>query len=330
MIEKTTKTLIEQSLSAISSVNVTVPPAHTVTVAVRTEVVQSVQDIVDKMLTSKENIAYIVVSYPNSDLEWARVAYDEFGMADVDFLVSEQLPGAADWVTINDAVTRTFTVVSTEPRISRISLYTKLTAASTSWLLVDIKDATGKLLFRQRFYSIEHSTTGGWINIDCDLTVRINGGTGNSDPITIFVYEDAFGLNPIGVDLGKNGANPAYRLYTSKKTRLTGKIGRSIVRLNVFCRDKRLGQLPNEAVFVSKSDLLVQLTDTIRKLIWYSWTTIGLNDLRETILNDEEALNTIPFASCVFDAFVDSPDFGTVPTEELTLKEFNIEDIKNV
>ena len=331
MIEPEDKTILENDLiTSLSSVNIKVPPGNTTLVPLKMEISHSVQDVLDKMLMSEENIAHLVVSYPTSDLEFVPFAYNDAGLADDPNKIVEALPAAGDWVRVNDPVTAIITFQVSEPYLYRLALYTKLPAGSTSWLWVDVKDNLGRTLARRIVYATAHDGVGSWINIPLKFSVTVNPVTGLSETMTITVSENTFGANPIGVDIGKNGANIAYRLYNVKKTRLTGKIAREVVRLNVFCKEKKLGQDPSKTVYISKSDVISQLCSAVRKRVWAAWPDYGLNDMGPTVMTDDETDNGIPYASGVIDAFVEIPDFGTVPTAVNTFKQLDIDSIERV
>lgn len=331
MITPEEKTLLEQDLvNNLSMMTIKVPPGNITTVNFNVEIAHAVQDVLDKMLNSDENIIHLVVSYPTSDLEFMTFAYNEAGEYDSLNLNDERLPAAGDWVRVNDPVTAVITYQSDEPYLKQLSLYTKLPAGSTSWLWVEIKDVLGNLLAKRLVYATAHNDTGGWINIPLGFSLRLDAVTGLSEPITVTISENTFGANPIGVDIGKNGANIAYRFYNVQKVRAVGKVAREVVRLNVFCKEKKLGQDPSPLLYISKSDIISQSCDAVRKRVWSAWDAFGLNDLGPTILTDDETDNGIPYSSGVIDAFVEVSDFGTLPTPADTLRELNIEDIERV
>jgi hypothetical protein len=331
MIDKTMRSTIEQDLiTQFGTFSVTIPPSHLTTVTMRTEIGYSMQDIYDKLLQNDENFAHIVVSYPNADLEWVRYSGDLAGQFPIPSLLSEVTPAAGDWTTINGVTTKTFSFTTTEPKISKISIYTKLPAGSTSWMFFELYNPNGILMHKQTIYYTAHSTLGGWIDIDLGFVVRLNPATGLSGTYTVILREEDYGPTPTGINIGKSGANIAYRVYTNKLTRVEGKLSRNIMRLMLFAKDKKVGQQPNVDDFISKIDVLTQLAKAIRERIWSSWINFGLNDVGALTIIDDETDNATPFSSGVMDIFIEGPDFGTVPTETLPLKQLNISDIKNI
>jgi hypothetical protein len=331
MIEPEAKTILENDLILnLSTVNIKVPPLNTTLVPMKMELAHSVQDVLDKMLSNEENIAHLVVSYPTSDLEFVPFAYNDAGLADEANKIAEQLFAVGDWVTVDGVTTAVITFQSAEPYLYRLALYTKLPAGSTSWLWVELKDNLGRTLAKRLVYATAHNSTGSWIIIPLKFSVTVNPVTGLSELMTITISENTFGANPIGVDIGKNGANIAYRLYNVKKVRLTGKIAREVVRLNVFCKEKKAGQDPSKASYISKSDMISQLCSAVRKRIWAAWPDYGLNDMGPTVMTDDETDSGVPYASGVIDAFVEIPDFGTTPVAVDTFKQLDIDSIERV
>jgi hypothetical protein len=169
----------------------------------------------------------------------------------------------------------------------------------------------------------------GWIDIDIGLTVRLDPVTGTSRPYTVTLSEDAFGSNPIGIDIGKDVGDIANRIYYYKIALVTGKLSRGTMRINVFARDKRKGRTPDGTVFIGKEDIVTQAVDKIRQHIWANWntSTIYINDMGQTIEGSGESSDSVPFYANFFDVFVPVRDLGTPETPQVTLKELEF-DIK--
>lgn len=307
-----------------SSVTVNVPPELTTSIDLPCEIQYLTQDIIDKILEEEENNVVIGVEYPTMDLPWTRNLSDRHKRRKEQELISTQAPAVGDWVRVNGAVTATFTFTTTEPNLSRIGIYTKTPVGSTSWMWFELTDEFGNLLFRRLIFTT-HLRESDWIYVDIDLPLKIDVVLGTSRPLTVTLTEETYGANPIGIDIGKDVALIANRIYASRYAEIVGKVSRGIMRISVFAKDKKVNRDPTPAVFMGKDDIVAQAAEQLRQYIWANWTFYGLNDLMATILSQGETSNTTPFATSIIDVFLVVPDFGTVAATEATIKDITIE-----
>lgn len=307
----------------------TIPPSHNTTVRLKTEIAYGMQDVLDKMLENDENYVHLLISYPSMDQDYAKFAWDDFGQFRVPFLRSERLPALNEYVRINGATTATFTFTIDEPYLDRISIYAKNPPGSTSWFDVYVYNSKNQLILRKIVKGVE-LIDEQWFDIRVGKLIQYNSITGSTETIRVLLVENEFGTNPIGIDIGKNGANIAYRISTSKVSKVYGKIASGVMRFTIYAKDKKKGRNPNSAFFISKNDIVMQLIDLLRKFIRSIFVPYGLIDLTQTSLNDDEASNSTPYASGIIDVIMEVPDFATPETPMLPLKQLNISDIKNV
>jgi hypothetical protein len=325
VIDKNVRSDLEDTIiDNFGTVDVTFPPDHAVPITFSTVIKHMTQEIIDEILDRDENFIVIAVEYPTMDNAWVRVMSDYWGQGKADNLDATVPPAALDFIRVNDAVTAEFTFTTSEPNLSKIGIYTKNPIGSTSWLQFELRDEFGGLLFNRLIFNTE-LTDDGWSDIDVGLTIRIDPSSGTSRPMTVTLTEETFGSNPIGIDIGKDGVDIAYRLYSWRISPIFGKISRGIMRLSVFAKDKKKAREPEPTYFVSKDDIVAQVAGQLRNYIWANWTSLGLNDVTSTVISSGETSKTTVFASAIFDVSLVVQDFGTVATPSLTLKQITIE-----
>jgi len=308
--------------------NITVPPEHTTTLKLNAIFRYFNQDTIDEIINKDENVIVVGLSYPSMDAAWARNASDFNEKVFVNTLLTEVLPAAATWVTVNSPVTATFSFVSTEPKISKMGIYTALPAGSTSWLNIRITDEFGTVLFSKILYHVQ-ITDGGWTEFDVDIYSKLLP-SGNTPVFTVLLSEVEYGTTPSGTKIGTTALGAvAYRIYYDKITWISGKLNRGVMRFNIFSRDKKKERQPTPSLFLGKDDIVSQVAEQLRGYIWANWTQYGLNDLQDTALSAGETSKVIPFASATFDVLLVVPDFGTVSIPSLSVKDINI-DVKEI
>jgi hypothetical protein len=315
------ETALETQFPAFS---ITVPPEHTTTIKLNALFRYLNQDTIDELLNKDENNVVIGLSYPSMDAAFARNASDFNDKAYVDTLLAEVLPAAATWVTVHGITTATFNFVSTEPKISKMGLYTSLPAGSTSWLNITMKNEYNEVLFSKILYNVV-VTDGGWTEFDVGIYSKLLP-SGNTPVFTVLISEVSYGATHTGIKIGTTAIGAvAYRDYYDKLTCIFGKLNRGVMRFNIFSRDKKKERQPTPSMFLGKDDIVSQVADQLRQYIWANWTQYGMNDVQDTVLSAGETSKVIPFASATFDLLLVVPDFGTVATPSLSIKDITID-----
>jgi len=326
LIDTTTRTTLESLLvDNFSTVTLQVPPALTGTLSLDCTVKYLTQDILDEIIDEEENLVVIGVSYPVMDRRFIRNVSDRFQQLKQHNLLSEAPAAAGDWITVNGAVTASFSFNVAEPNISRIGIYTKTVAGTTSWLWFEMYNERGLMISRRLIFTTNIIETG-WLYLDFNMRPRINPTTGFSETFTVILREETYGATPTGIDIGKTGVAIAYRIYTYRYAELVGKLNTGTMRINVYAKDKKTTKDPSPLLFIGKDDIVGQVIKQIREYVWSNWTQYGLNDIDSTVLTDgETSSDIIPYGSGVMDITLVVPDFGIVPTPVATIKQITIE-----
>jgi len=327
MIDKATKALMEQDIQDnFKNVTLTVPPDNDQNIRFDVSLQHLTQDTFDKLLESSKNYIVIGMDFPSVDLPWERVIGDSFGLTRSHELEGEQLPAAADWVTVNDPVTATFDFTMTEAVLSKISIYIEKVAGSTSWLRVDLYNENGGLIHVKTFMPSQIPDAGSarWVDIRTWLPVELNYAGPVSGTYTVLFTEIEMGATPTGTKIGKNGLNVAYRTYHGLFADTIGKLNRATLRLNIYAKDKKLEKTPQVKYFMGKDDIVIQTAILLREHVRTNWLQYGLNDIPAMALGQAWNSDISPFASVSLDILVTCPDLAEVVTPTLPMKDIDI------
>jgi hypothetical protein len=323
MIQPALRAILESTIETnFSSITMQVPPALTDDIVFKSKIQGPTQDMIDNLAKSTKNYILIVMEYPNGDLEWLRNLSDFWGTNYSHTKENEQLPGAGDYVTVNGAVTATFSFTTSESNIGKIGFYTRIPAGSTSWLKMEVEDdVTSKIVYTKIFLTTELQNVG-WNEVLLKSNHELESG---SRTFNVTLSEVNIGANPVGIDVGKNGANIAYRNYYYSVFDRVGKTTHNIVRFHVFAKDKKKGRTPSNSIFMGKDWIVYQVIEALREYIWFGWSSYGFNNLQNTNFSSEWMAGTAPISYAVFDVIMTAGDWGTTQTPTIPLKSVTVE-----